>query len=56
MHSPEECAAFVGCDLRKRVGLQKHHGVFVCGKTVSEAFDLRENLWEVLVHGAYHTM
>ena len=23
----------------KRVGLQKHHGVFVCGKTVSEAFD-----------------
>eukprot|EP00438_Fugacium_kawagutii_P012083 Skav202402 [mRNA] locus=scaffold815:446110:454313:+ [translate_table: standard] len=23
----------------KRVGLQKHHGVFVCGKTLAQAFD-----------------
>ena len=26
------------------MGLQKHHGVFVCGKTVSEAFDLWKKL------------
>eukprot|EP00438_Fugacium_kawagutii_P012085 Skav202404 [mRNA] locus=scaffold815:460933:461487:+ [translate_table: standard] len=25
--------------LRKSVGLQRHHGVFVCGRTVAEAFD-----------------
>lgn len=36
---PEEGNRLAAALKEKRVGLQKHHGVFVCGRTVAEAFE-----------------
>jgi len=36
---PEEGNRLAAAFKEKKVGLQQHHGVFVCGKTVAEAFD-----------------
>lgn len=33
------CCSCCAGKLRKSVGLQRHHGVVVCGSTVAEAFD-----------------